>query len=158
MLQPAAFLAKHLAGSVDSLLTPSYASQACNRAESPLAQHDTDSCAYRPLRLRPRVCRQAASSDCEAAGLALAQSANSWVPRRRSVLGTESHQVPYSVQTVLCVQVAAQQGPQLAGLMEGIIEDRASVALMASAHLTRLDALFAAPRYSVLPYHGLRLS
>ena len=59
------------------------------------------------------------------------------------------------MQTWLCLQVAAQQGPQLAGLMEGIIEDRASVALMASAHLTRLDALFAAPRHGVPQVHDL---
>ena len=97
MLQPAAFLAKHLAGSVDSLLTPSYAAQARSRAESPLAQHDADACVCRPGQVRLKVCRRAASSDCEAAGLALAL-----VPRRRSVLCTESLQVPYSADSAVC--------------------------------------------------------
>ena len=50
MLQPAAFLAKHLAGSVDGLLAPSYASQARSPAERLLAQTDTDAGACRQVR------------------------------------------------------------------------------------------------------------
>ena len=58
------------------------------------------------------------------------------------------HLVQYAIHKQIGVQAVAQQGPQLASLMENIIDDRATVALMAAAHLTRLDALFAAPRHA----------